>query len=154
MTDSSRHRALGVVFLALLVLGAYLTHAVFTKKFADYAGDFGGQVDKITFKIYQDTDAAYNDLLAGQIDILDAIPTSAQIDDKYKTDLGDRNAQRETGVIQFIGIDAVASPERASLPEMSAASRAPRDTVAPKAIPPSTCPVERTSTVRRCTAAC
>ena len=87
--------------------------SIIVEKFADYSGDFGGQVDKITFKVYQDTDAAYNDLLAGQIDILNAIPTSAQIDDKYKTDLGDRNAQRETGVIQFIGIDAVASPDLA-----------------------------------------
>ena len=31
-----QHKALGVVFLALVVLGVYLTYAVFTKKFADY----------------------------------------------------------------------------------------------------------------------
>lgn len=87
--------------------------SVVVEKYADYSGDFGGQVDKITFRIYQDTDAAYNDLLAGQIDILDAIPTSALIDDKYKSDLTDRNADRETGVIQFMGINTVASPDLA-----------------------------------------
>ena len=87
--------------------------SIVVEKFADYSGEYGGQVDKITFKIYQDTDAAYNDLLAGQIDVIKAIPTSALIDDKYQADLGDRHTQRETGVIQFIGIDAVASPDLA-----------------------------------------
>ena len=74
----------------------------------DYSGDFAGALDKITFKIYQDTDAAYNDLQAGNIDLITAIPTSALIDDKYKTDLPDRNADRETGVIQMIGINPTA----------------------------------------------
>ena len=31
-----QHKALGVVFLALVVLSVYLTYAVFTKKFSDY----------------------------------------------------------------------------------------------------------------------
>ena len=77
----------------------------------DYSGDYAGKVDKITFKIYQDLDAAYNDLQAGNIDVTDQIPTSALIDDKYKTDLPDRNAARETGVIQFIGINPTADPK-------------------------------------------
>ena len=36
--------------------------AIVLSKFADYSGDFGGKVDKVTFKIYQDPDAAYNDV--------------------------------------------------------------------------------------------
>ena len=32
-------------------------------------------VDKITFKIYQDDDAAYNDVIANNLDVTDAIPT-------------------------------------------------------------------------------
>jgi oligopeptide transport system substrate-binding protein len=76
--------------------------SIVLSKFADYQGDFGGKVDKITFKIYQDSDAAYNDVLANNLDITDEIPTSALIDDKYKSDLPDRNAQKETGVIQTI----------------------------------------------------
>ena len=71
-------------------------------KFADYAGDFGGKVDKISFKIYPEADAAYNDVLANNLDITDEIPASALIDDKYKSDLPDRNAQKETGVIQTV----------------------------------------------------
>lgn len=71
-------------------------------KFADYSGKFAAKLDNITFKIYQDEDAAYNDVIAGQLDVLDNIPSSAMIDDKYKTDLPDRNAQKPVGVIQTI----------------------------------------------------
>jgi oligopeptide transport system substrate-binding protein len=76
--------------------------AIVLSKFADYTGDFGGNVDKVTFKIYQDPDAAYNDVLANNLDVTDEIPASALIDDKYKSDLPDRNAQKESGVIQTI----------------------------------------------------
>ena len=76
--------------------------AIVLSKFADYAGDFGGKVDKVTFKIYQDPDAAYNDVIANNLDVTDEIPASALIDDKYKSDLPDRNAQKESGVIQTI----------------------------------------------------
>jgi oligopeptide transport system substrate-binding protein len=76
----------------------------------DYSGDFPGQVDKITWKIYQDQDAAYNDLLAGNIDVATSIPASALIDDKYQADLPDRNTSRDTGVIQYIGYNPVADP--------------------------------------------
>ncbi|GAA1786682.1 ABC transporter substrate-binding protein [Nostocoides veronense] len=99
-------------------------------KNADYSGANAGKLDKITFKIYQDTDAAYNDLLAGQIDVLDAIPVSALIDDKYKTDLGERNAQRETGVIQYIGMNPKADPSLAKPEIRKAISMAiDRDTI-------------------------
>jgi oligopeptide transport system substrate-binding protein len=76
--------------------------SIVLSKFADYAGDFGGKVDKITFKIYQQSDAAYNDVIASNLDITDEIPTSALIDEKYKQDLPDRNAEKETGVIQTV----------------------------------------------------
>jgi oligopeptide transport system substrate-binding protein len=82
--------------------------SIVLSKNADYAGDFGGKVDKITFKIYQDADSAYNDVLANNLDITDEIPASALIDDKYKTDLPDRNAQKETGVIQTVTVAPVA----------------------------------------------
>ncbi len=76
--------------------------SIVLSKFADYAGEFGGKLDKVTFKIYQDADAAYNDVLANNLDITDAIPPSALIDDKYKTDLPDRNAQKEAGGITYV----------------------------------------------------
>jgi oligopeptide transport system substrate-binding protein len=71
-------------------------------KFADYSGKFGGKLDNVTFKIYQDDDAAYNDVIANQLDVIDTIPSSALIDDKYKTDLPDRNLSKAVGVIQAI----------------------------------------------------
>ncbi|MGA8980621.1 MAG: ABC transporter substrate-binding protein, partial [Pedococcus sp.] len=71
-------------------------------KFADYSGTFGGKLDNITFKIYQDADAAYTDVQANNLDVTDEVPSSAMIDDKYKTDLPDRNAQKAVGVIQTI----------------------------------------------------
>lgn len=71
-------------------------------KFADYSGADKGNVDNITFKIYQDSGAAYADVQANQLDVTDEVPASAQIDDKYKTDLPDRNLQKPVGVIQTI----------------------------------------------------
>ncbi|GAA4411589.1 ABC transporter substrate-binding protein [Fodinibacter luteus] len=71
-------------------------------KFADYSGEFGAKLDKITYKIYQDADSAYNDVIANNLDVTDEIPASALIDDKYKSDLPDRNAQKEEGVIQTV----------------------------------------------------
>lgn len=76
--------------------------SIVLSKFEGYSGEFGGKVDKITFKIYQDDDAAYNDVLANNLDVTDQVPASALIDDKYKSDLPDRNADKESGVIQYI----------------------------------------------------
>lgn len=69
-------------------------------RFADYKGKFGGKLDSITFKIYQDDDAAYNDVIANQLDVIDTVPASALIDDKYKQDLPDRNLSKTVGVAQ------------------------------------------------------
>jgi oligopeptide transport system substrate-binding protein len=76
--------------------------SIVLSKFADYSGEFGSKLDKVTFKIYQDSDAAYNDVIANNLDVTDEIPASALIDDKYKSDLPDRNAQKESGVIQTV----------------------------------------------------
>jgi oligopeptide transport system substrate-binding protein len=71
-------------------------------KFSGYSGKYTAHLDGLTFKMYQDLDAAYNDVIANQLDVTDTIPSSALIDDKYKQDLPDRNASRETGQIQTI----------------------------------------------------
>ncbi len=76
--------------------------SIVLSKFADYSGENKPKLDKVTFKIYQDSDAAYNDVLANNLDVTDEIPASALIDDKYKSDLPDRNAQKATGVIQNV----------------------------------------------------
>ena len=69
-------------------------------KFADYSGQWKPKLDGVTFKIYQDADAAYNDVLANQLDLVTQVPQGALIDDKFKTDLPDRNLSKPVGVIQ------------------------------------------------------
>jgi len=76
--------------------------SIVLSKFADYSGENAGNLDKVTFKIYADSDAAYNDVLANNLDVTDEIPASALIDDKYKSDLPDRNAQKATGTVQNV----------------------------------------------------
>lgn len=68
----------------------------------EYKGEDKPYVKDVTFKIYQDLDAAYADLLAGNLDVLDSIPTSALANDQWKSDLGDRYVDQPAGVIQTI----------------------------------------------------
>ncbi|WP_226344804.1 peptide ABC transporter substrate-binding protein [Agilicoccus flavus] len=72
------------------------------QKFSGYSGQFGGKVDKITFRIYQDIEAAYNDLLAGNLDVADELPASALVAKKFQSDLPDRWAQKAYPAIQTI----------------------------------------------------
>ena len=88
------------------------TQSIVLTKFDDYAGETRPSVDKVNFRIYEDTDAAYNDVLAGNLDVIDEIPPSALIDDKYKTDLGDRNAQRRSASSSRRLLAAQGRPER------------------------------------------
>ncbi len=76
--------------------------AIVLVKNPNYSGKFGGKVDKITYKIYQDTDAAYKDVQADQLDLLASLPTSALAGDKFKTDLPDRNLVKPIGTFQSI----------------------------------------------------
>jgi oligopeptide transport system substrate-binding protein len=76
--------------------------SIVVSKNPNYNGKYTGKVDKVTFKIYQDPDAAYNDVIANQLDVTNEVPSSALIDDKVKTDLPDRNTQRDVGVIQTV----------------------------------------------------
>jgi oligopeptide transport system substrate-binding protein len=61
------------------------------------------KVRGVTFKIYQDPQAAYNDVVANATDITDEIPTSALTDGKYKSDLPGRYVDRATGTIGLLG---------------------------------------------------
>lgn len=84
--------------------------AVLTK-YNDYGGQAAaGNVDKITFRFYQDQDAAYADLQGGNIDVIDQVPASAMIDKKFESDLPDRWAQEPYPAIQTITF----APEKTS----------------------------------------
>ena len=68
-----------------------------------YSGDWPGRLDRITFRVFQDLDAAYNDLLGGGIDVLDLLPQSALVDDQYTRDLPGRSARRESSNFTYLG---------------------------------------------------
>ena len=72
------------------------------EKFADYSGTFPGSVDKIVFRIYNDLNAAYNDVVANNLDATDVIPSDMLVADQWKSDLDGRFDSRDTGVIQVL----------------------------------------------------
>ncbi|MGW0436089.1 peptide ABC transporter substrate-binding protein [Micromonospora sp. NPDC003197] len=59
-------------------------------RFDDYTLEDKVKFKDVTVKIYQDDTAAYNDLLSGQLDFMEQVPTSSLAGDKWKSDLGDR----------------------------------------------------------------
>jgi oligopeptide transport system substrate-binding protein len=77
------------------------TEMVLTK-FADYAGEFKPNVDKVTFRIYAEDSAAYADVVANNLDFTDAIPPDQLVGDAWMTDLPDRNASVGSGVMAWI----------------------------------------------------
>jgi oligopeptide transport system substrate-binding protein len=66
-------------------------------KFADYGGDPKPNVDKVTIRVYQDSNAAYADVVANNLDYLDTIPPDQLVGEAFKDDLPDRWLQREAG---------------------------------------------------------
>jgi len=71
----------------------------------DYDGGRKAQNGGLTIKFYLDTTGAYNDLLADNLDVLDAIPDSAY--STFESDLGDRAINQAAAVFQSFTI-----PER------------------------------------------
>jgi oligopeptide transport system substrate-binding protein len=72
---------------------------IVVSKFADYSGKYKPNVDKVTFRIYNDDSAAYNDVVANNLDFTDSIPTDRLVGDLWKRELPDRNGVRDVGRI-------------------------------------------------------
>ncbi|MFI2709841.1 ABC transporter substrate-binding protein [Micromonospora sp. NPDC018662] len=73
-------------------------------RFDDYSLRDKMKIKDVTVKIYQDDTAAYNDLLANNLDFQQQVPVSSLAGDKWKTDLGDRAISTtvpSTGIIAF-----------------------------------------------------
>jgi len=51
------------------------------QKFAGYSGKYPGSVDQVIFKVYNDTSAAYNDVVANNLDATDVIPSDQLVGD-------------------------------------------------------------------------
>jgi oligopeptide transport system substrate-binding protein len=67
----------------------------------DYKGTMP-KVKDVTYKLYQDQDAAYSDLVSDNLDFQQQVPTSVLAGDTWKTDLGDRAIDRPVLVVQTI----------------------------------------------------
>ncbi|WP_277454587.1 ABC transporter substrate-binding protein [Janibacter sp. DB-40] len=80
--------------------------AISLSQFEDYAGEYAGETEKITFRIFKEQEAAYTSLLADEIDIIDAIPANALVGDKFKSDLGEGNyLTQPNSTSQWIGMN-------------------------------------------------
>jgi oligopeptide transport system substrate-binding protein len=71
-------------------------------RFDDYQLADKVKVKDVTVKLYQSDDAAYNDLLANNLDFMQQVPVSALAGDKWKADLGARALTKATPVTQII----------------------------------------------------
>ncbi|MDX2679948.1 peptide ABC transporter substrate-binding protein [Streptomyces sp. NY05-11A] len=70
------------------------------KKWDAYPGDDKAQNDGVTLKVYTDSNTAYTDLMAGNLDLVDDVP-AAQLKN-VKNDLGDRYLNTPAGIIQTL----------------------------------------------------
>ncbi len=71
-----------------------------TKRYENYAGA-SAEADAVTFAIYSNVNTAYNDLLAGNLDIMDSIPPERLAD--AEAQFGDRFISRPSSSFTFIG---------------------------------------------------
>lgn len=72
------------------------------KAWPDYPGDPKPTIPGVDFKLYQDLDAAWADLQAGNLDVLDTIPASGLAGGQFKDVLGDRAIVQPFGAIQTV----------------------------------------------------
>jgi peptide/nickel transport system substrate-binding protein/oligopeptide transport system substrate-binding protein len=71
-----------------------------TERFDAYAGPVKPKIAGVQYKIYQQQTTEYQDLLAGQLDVIKAIPLENMA--TVKADLGDRFLQSPTSTFQFL----------------------------------------------------
>lgn len=72
------------------------------ERFTDYKGAEQPSVGGIAFKIYQQLTTQYQDLLAGQLDVVPLIPIENM--GTARADLGDRFGQSPSSTIQFMAV--------------------------------------------------
>ena len=85
------------------------TKQIVLKKNPDYSGEFAGNVDEITFRVYTSVDAAYKDIQSGKLDVINQIPTGNL--PTFEKELPGRTASEEVGVFQAAGFAAKADPQ-------------------------------------------
>lgn len=63
-------------------------------RFEEYPGEHKPQIRGLNFKIYNELETAYQDLISGDLDFMDQLPPSALVGEKWKTDLGERGTEK------------------------------------------------------------
>ena len=75
-----------------------------TVAYPDYAGDDKPVIERLEFTIIQDDGTAYNEALAGGLDVLDTVPTDNL--PTYQSDFPDSNGEFFTTGFNYIGFPA------------------------------------------------
>jgi oligopeptide transport system substrate-binding protein len=68
-----------------------------------FSGETTPRVQDVTFRMYQQNEAEYADLLADNVDVMTQLPAMALTGEAYKSDLGSRYLENEAGTVHFIG---------------------------------------------------
>ncbi|MEU8838583.1 ABC transporter substrate-binding protein [Streptomyces roseus] len=90
--------------------GAWEHHKqIKVKKYDKYPVEGRAKLDSVTFKIYDDLDAAYRDLHKNAVQITDKLPVSAL--DKVSEEFGDRYIYKPEASVGYIGLPLEANPE-------------------------------------------
>ena len=74
---------------------------VATKAYSDYQGPDPARLDTLEFTIFADQTTAYNEALAGNLDIMDSVPTESL--GTYTTDFPDHNGDVYTTGFAYLG---------------------------------------------------
>ena len=78
MTNRLPHKALGIIFVCLLVLAGWLTYAVFTKRFASY-DEVTLQTSKIGLQLPERADVKVRGVIVGEVLDYDANAEGADV---------------------------------------------------------------------------
>ena len=78
---------------------------IIVERYEEYAGPEKPSVQRVEFREYADGNAAYQDVVAGNLDFYEAIPGAFLVDQIYQNDLPERNGSQE-----YLGITALAFP--------------------------------------------
>ena len=75
------------------------------ERYPDYQGEDKVHFKTLDIKIYSSQETAYQDLVAGKLDFMEALPPSAKIGDKHVADLGDHVLNAN-----LLGVSAISIP--------------------------------------------
>jgi oligopeptide transport system substrate-binding protein len=103
------------------------------EKNPNYSGIHKPHIDKLDYKIYTDPSAAYNDVLANNLDFTGTtmpIPSDQLVGDQWKSDLQGRNGSKPSSVFTYITFSPIDKQLKGNLKLRQAISEAiDRDTI-------------------------